>query len=201
MKKIYIFFIFLISLLGYVSGALTASIVEPASSSLAVAVPAESTTSYGYVLGYEAIIQYNNVNTSVASENASLTAGPPIGGVSLAYALGYGLGVEDYSHGAGVVANVSELVIPPVGYVTKTVTKTETVTVTNSGSTGSSTSPTSQEDGSASAASGIGGGKLTVPSLPSKSDIRNIVEGSSSGVLIIAIIIILFGFLIVFIKR
>ncbi|MCE4619002.1 MAG: hypothetical protein F7C37_06130 [Desulfurococcales archaeon] len=197
MKRIYIFFIFIVTLLGYVAGALTASVLEPASSSFAVAVPAESSTSYGYVLGYEAIIQYNNVNTSVASENASLTAGPPIGGVSLAYALGYGLGVEDYSQEAGVVANVSELVIPPVGYVTKTVTKTETVTVTSSGSTGSSTS-LQEGSSSASAASGIGGGKLTVPS---KSDIRNVVEGSSGGILIIAIIIILFGFLLVFMRR
>lgn len=175
--------------MGYIAGGLTANTLFASSITLSTSQPQQSGTSFNYTVGYEAIVQYNNQNVSVGSIPATLTQGPAVGGLSIAYSLGYGLGAENYSAAYVNVSDPSTLIVPPPATVTVTQTITSTYTYTST--------VTIQDSSNYSV--GVEGSKGDFTILPVKStDVDKIVSGSSAGVAIIAIIIVLvLGFLLV----
>ncbi len=119
---------------GLVAGALTPGDKVQPYSSLTVDPPAPTGSSFAYTLGL--LVNVTHVNASAtyipANTSASLSAGPSVGSVSLAYGLGLGLGAENYTAGSAAVADPAYVVNPPpaTATVTETVTETHTKTIT-----------------------------------------------------------------------
>ena len=130
LKRLFLPLVVLFGLTGFVAGALTTNTIATSSITQSIK-PSQSDTSYSYSIGVEAIIQYNNQNTTVTNTTGGINAGPSINGISLAYDVGLGLGAETYTAGYVNVSDPSTIIVPTrTVTVTNTTTETQTYTTT-----------------------------------------------------------------------
>jgi len=168
-------------LAGLVAGALTPTTVTLPAVSYDFATPAPNSTSIAYGLGYEVIVQHVTGNFTVANYTAEIGAAASVAAIATVYQVGLGLGAETYSSGTLPEVSPIEMVVPPSATYTYTVTTTTTTTETTTETqTITQTETVTETLGSPSE-----------PDTETAGDLEAVLSGSSSGVALAIIVVLL----------